>query len=146
HGTLQTRTAAAKPNDPRSVRFFFAQISTRNTNTTMNDNRLARSRPPSVLVTERLILRPPSIEDALALYELASADESFTRATFGTEPKSLEGTCTAIARMLADRQSGSAAWWIVTEKDSERIIGLSGFTEREPESGLINALARDALG
>ena len=106
----------------------------------------ATIRPPSLIETERLLLRRPRLEDAFDLFELALSDDAFARATVGDQPLTLEATCTAIVRMLAETQTGHGAWWIVVEKATNRIVGLSGFTHRARALGPVNALARDMLG
>lgn len=112
----------------------------------MNNSNPAKSRPPSIIETERLILRTPRLEDAFALLELAKSDPVFAQATFGDAPRALDSTCTAIARMLSDTRAGSAAWWVVEEKTSQRVVGISGFTHRARALGPINALASDVIG
>lgn len=102
--------------------------------------------PPSIIETERLIIRTPRIEDAFALHELAAADPSFANATVGQASSTLENTCTAIARMLEDRRAGIGSWWVVTHKDSGRTIGVTGFSDRHHGHGPLTALASDALG
>lgn len=104
------------------------------------------ARPPSILETERLLLRAPRLEDALELSALAAADASFARATVGEGDNSVESACTAIARMLEDRRSGLGAWWVVVEKASASTIGLAGYSDRVAESGLVSALSAEHLG
>lgn len=91
-------------------------------------------------------MRTPRLEDAYALRDLARADKTFAQATVGDVPNSLESACTAIARMLEDRANGTGAWWVVVEKDSLRIVGLTGYSDRTPGLGLVNALATDVMG
>ncbi|MDQ8205610.1 GNAT family N-acetyltransferase [Pelagicoccus sp. SDUM812003] len=106
----------------------------------------ATIRPPSLIETERLLLRRPRLEDAFDLFELALADEAFARATVGDQPLNLEATCTAIVRMLAETQMGNGAWWIVVEKETGRVAGLTGFTHRARALGPVNALAKEVMG
>ncbi|MBK1875690.1 GNAT family N-acetyltransferase [Pelagicoccus mobilis] len=101
---------------------------------------------PSIIETEHLLLRTPRIEDAFALLDLASADEAFANATVGQSSATLDTACTAIARMLDEQRSGSGSWWVVTEKNSNRVIGLTGFNTRDAGRGPLNALATDVLG
>lgn len=102
--------------------------------------------PPSIIETERLLLRTPRIEDAFALHELAAADPFFAHATVGPANSTLETACTAIIRMLEDRRSGIGSWWLVTHKDSQQIIGVTGFSARHREQGPVNVLASNKLG
>ncbi len=102
--------------------------------------------PPSIIETERLVLRTPRIEDAFALHELAAADPFFAHATVGPDSSTLESACTAIFRMLEDRRTGVGSWWIVEQKDSGKPIGITGFSARHQPHGPINALASAELG
>ncbi len=102
--------------------------------------------PPSIIETERLILRTPRIEDAFALHELAAADPFFAHATVGPANSTLESSCTAIIRMLEDRRAGTGSWWIVIHKDSGHVIGVTGFSSRHLAQGPVNALASSELG
>ncbi|MBC2607373.1 GNAT family N-acetyltransferase [Pelagicoccus albus] len=104
---------------------------------------LTRKRPPSIIETENLLLRTPRIEDAIALHDLAAADEAFANATVGQNSSSLETACTAIVRMLEDHRTGTGAWWIVAQKDTGRVIGLTGFNAQHVEHGPMNVLAKD---
>lgn len=112
----------------------------------MNYSNSSNRRLPTHIETERLVLRTPRIEDAFALLELAKVDAVFAHATFGDEPRTLESTCTAIARMLADARSGAGAWWVVEEKSDHSVVGLSGYTKRARSAGPINALAAEVVG
>ena len=103
-------------------------------------------RPPSLLETEHLLLRAPRLEDALDLCALAEEDPVFARETIGEETNSLEANCTAIIRMILERLDGRGAWWIVEEKATARIIGLTGFSRRARSAGFINALATGVVG
>ncbi|MDQ8186304.1 GNAT family N-acetyltransferase [Pelagicoccus sp. SDUM812002] len=102
--------------------------------------------PPSIIETERLILRTPRIEDALALHELAAADPFFAHATVGPAISTLETACTAIIRMLEDHRTHAGSWWIVIHKDTGQAIGVTGFSSRHLGQGPINALASNELG
>lgn len=110
--------------------------------TTSNTN----TRPPSIVETERLLLRAPGLEDAIGLLALARDDEPFARSTVGHEPNTLEGACTAIVRMLQDRALGAGAWWVVTEKRTGAIIGLAGFSAPLGRGGLLATLASECTG
>lgn len=102
--------------------------------------------PPSIIETERLLLRTPRIEDAFALCDLAAADEVFANATVGQATSTLETACTAIARMLEDRRTGTGSWWIVTQKDTGRVVGLTGYSSRYAGHGPSSVLAADVYG
>lgn len=104
------------------------------------------TRPPSILETERLLLRAPRLEDALELSELAAADPSFAHNTVGDEDNSLESACTAIVRMLEDRRNDSGNWWIVVEKSTGNTVGLTGYSDRNEGAGPVSALASDYIG
>lgn len=104
------------------------------------------TRPPSIVETERLLLRAPGLEDAIGLLALARDDEPFARSTVGHEPNTLEGACTAIVRMLQDRAFGAGAWWVVTEKATGAAIGLAGFSARLGRASLLATLASGYTG
>ncbi|MBD5781473.1 GNAT family N-acetyltransferase [Pelagicoccus sp. NFK12] len=112
----------------------------------MTHARPTETLPPSIIETERLILRTPRLEDAFALHELAAADPFFAHATVGPANSTLEAACTAIIRMLEDRRSGTGSWWIVIHKDTGHAIGITGFSARHSGHGPINALASSELG
>ncbi|MDQ8180825.1 GNAT family N-acetyltransferase [Pelagicoccus sp. SDUM812005] len=112
----------------------------------MTHARPSEKLPPSIIETERLILRTPRLEDAFELHELAAADPFFAHATVGPANSTLEAACTAIIRMLEDRRSGAGSWWIVIHKDTGHAIGVTGFSSRHHSRGPINALASSELG
>ncbi|EDY84213.1 hypothetical protein VDG1235_3844 [Verrucomicrobiia bacterium DG1235] len=119
---------------------------TQDRNQTMTHTLPSKKSPPSIIETDRLLLRTPRIEDAFALRDLAAADDAFANATVGQASSTLETACTAIVRMLEDHRSGIGPWWVVTKKDTGRVIGLTGFSTRHNERGPLNALATDVLG
>lgn len=112
----------------------------------MNTNTTNLKRPPSIIETERLLLRTPRIEDAFALRDLAASDAAFAHATVGQSTSTLDNACTAIVRMLEDRRSGQGSWWVVEQKDTHRVIGITGYSERHKGMGPLSALATDVLG
>ena len=105
-----------------------------------------KKRIPSIIETEHLLLRTPRIEDAFALSDLASTNEAFANATVGQDSSTLETACTAIVRMLEEQRTSDGSWWIVIEKDSGRVIGLTGFNTRNAGHGPMSALATDVRG
>lgn len=101
---------------------------------------------PSIIETEHLLLRTPRIEDAFALSELAATDAAFANATVGQASSTLESACTAIVRMLEEQRSSSGSWWVVIEKETDRVVGLTGINTRYAGHGPLNALATDVQG
>jgi len=106
----------------------------------------SRLRIPSLLETQRLVLRMPRIEDAYALRDLAASDAAFSDATIGGgRACALEDACTAIVRMQRDHGKGIGTWRLVELKADQRLVGITGFSSRHPGSPQ-TALATEALG
>ena len=112
----------------------------------MNPTQQNAITPLSYLETPRLILRTPRLEDAFELSELAQRDSTFAKNAIGNGNHTLELSCTAIIRMLNEERSNRGKWWLVQEQESGALIGLTGYSSRHPEQGILSALASSHFG
>ena len=78
------------------------------------------------LTTNRLVLRQPRLEDALALFAIKS--NPLVTASYGQEPHlAIERTRAWIERLLADFAHREALFWCLALKGGETAIGAGGF-------------------
>lgn len=132
---------------PNRIRLFYStNFPTLKPIVNMNNNTTHLKRSPSIIETERLLIRTPRIEDAFSLRDLAASDPAFAHATVGQSTSTLDAACTAIYRMLEDHRKGLGSWWIVEKKQDGRVIGITGYSARHTGSGPLSALATDVIG
>ena len=89
-------------------------------------------RPPGIIEHERLILRPPRLEDAETIFESYSQDPEVTRYMVWLPHDSIEDTRVFLERCLNCWKSGSAFPWVMELKSDRTLLGmvemrLSGF-------------------
>ena len=85
---------------------------------------MKRNQNIPILTTERLVLRPPDITDAPALYKSIGRDERITRYTGWNPYLSLEAAKRKIADDLETASQGEGWSWIITA--GGRLIGTVG--------------------
>ncbi len=102
--------------------------------------------PPSVIETERLILRPPTLADAPAIYEAYAQDPEVTRYLIWRPHKSLAETEGFLRELLARRQTGADFTWVITRREDARLIGMIKPHPADYRVGLGYVLARAYWG
>ncbi len=90
--------------------------------------------PPSVLQTERLLLRKPVMGDAEAIFRKYAQDAETTRYLIWRPHQSIEETRQFIVRCINCWEEGSSyPWCIVKKNDNE----LAGMLELHPGGGSV---------
>ena len=100
------------------------------------------------LETDRLMLRPLTIEDAPAVFFYAR-DPEVARYTGWDAARSVEDSQAFVRSVLQRYQEGKPASWAVVHLADRRLIGTCGFSAYSPISGsgfLAYALAREYWG
>jgi ribosomal-protein-alanine N-acetyltransferase len=73
--------------------------------------------------TARLVLRPPRLADAAAMFEEYAADPAVTRFLTWKPHRSIADTRTFLERQIDVASRGSEASWAITRRDDDRVIG-----------------------
>ena len=76
------------------------------------------------LHTARLILRPPRLADAQAIFDAYAQDAEVTRYLIWSPHVSITETEEFLRRSLDDVVSGTHLPWVITTKTDERLIGM----------------------
>src|SRR3712207_2240028 len=88
-------------------------------------------RPPETIETARLLLRPPRMDDAQAIFEGYARDGEVSRYMTWRPHNDVEETKAFLRRCLAVWADGSAFPWAIVHKDDARLIGMVEIRIRE---------------
>ena len=100
-----------------------------------------------LLETERLLLRPPTPEDARAIFERYSSDPEVTRYMGWPRHNSLEDTNAFVAFSKSEWARWPAGPLLVFAKDTGKLLGGSGLVMETAECAATGyVFARDAWG
>jgi RimJ/RimL family protein N-acetyltransferase len=103
-------------------------------------------RPPVPLITERLTLRPPALDDADAFFESYSQDPEVTRYLTWRPHAGIDHTVAFIERCLASWEDGTAYPYAITETESGRVLGVIEARLRGHQVELGYVLAQESWG
>jgi RimJ/RimL family protein N-acetyltransferase len=81
-------------------------------------------RPPKIIETLRLMLRPPVGSDAESIFTGYTQDAEVTKYLIWRPHENIEETRDFLRRCISAWEEGSAFPWIITRKEDERIIGM----------------------
>lgn len=81
-------------------------------------------KPPSILETERLILRRPSLDDASAIYERYATDPEVSRYMNWTPHRNVTDTRMFIAHAIEQWKSGTRFEYIIECKFTGVLLGM----------------------
>lgn len=81
-------------------------------------------RPPETIKTSRLCLRPPTMEDAEAIFSRYAQDEAVTKYMTWHPHQSIEETRDYLRSCVEKWQRGSGFPWAITLKESQELIGM----------------------
>ena len=81
-------------------------------------------RLPNIIETTRLILRPPTLADAPAIYEAYARDPEVTRYTTWRPHESLAETYEFLRLHTACRPLDEELSWVLTLKGAEQLLGM----------------------
>jgi [ribosomal protein S5]-alanine N-acetyltransferase len=81
-------------------------------------------RPPEIFETPRLVLRPPVMADAEAIFAAYAQDAEVVKYMTWRRHENVEETRDYALRCLSVWEDGSAYPWIITLKEDGRLIGM----------------------
>jgi ribosomal-protein-alanine N-acetyltransferase len=97
---------------------------------------------PETLITDRLILRRPQLTDAAALFEEYCQDPDVTKYLIWRPHRDLTETLDFLTGCLARWESGEELTWGITQKGTDRVIGMIACRLRGHAADLGYVLAR----
>jgi RimJ/RimL family protein N-acetyltransferase len=81
-------------------------------------------KPPEIIETPRLTLRPPSMADAEAVFTGYAQDSEVVKYMIWRPHRDIEETRDFIRRCVSSWEEGDAYPWIITRKEDGRLIGM----------------------
>jgi RimJ/RimL family protein N-acetyltransferase len=105
-----------------------------------------RMNPPSLLETERLVLRAPCAEDAEAIFQEYAQDPAVTRYLVWTPHENIEQTRTFLGRCADAWAKGDEFPWAITQRGEGRCVGMVSLRAHEFKADLGYVLARRLWG
>jgi len=102
--------------------------------------------PPGQIATERLILRKPKLEDAIAVFEGWAQDADVTRYLTWHPYKHVEQVGEFIRRCIVDWDRGWRFPFIITTKETGKVTGMIDPRVEGHKLGIGYALARSHWG
>ena len=97
-------------------------------------------KPPEIIETRRLRLRPPVAADATAIFEEYAQDTAVTRYLIWRPHKQIDETYEYLKRCAAGWDDASAFTWVLTRKEDGHLLDLA-----VSESSGHSVLDQDAL-
>jgi RimJ/RimL family protein N-acetyltransferase len=82
------------------------------------------AKPPKEFQTARLLMRPPEMSDAEAIFERYAQDEQVTKYVVWSPHPTIETTREFILRCIRAWEDGSAFPWVILHKSDDRLIGM----------------------
>ena len=107
---------------------------------------LNKMRPPSILETQRLILRPPRLEDAQVIFNLYTQDDEVTRYLIWEPHKRLDTTVQLIEHCMEMWEKDQAFPWIITRRADDQVLGMIELRAAAFKAELGYVLARQFWG
>lgn len=102
--------------------------------------------PPETIETERLILRVPVMEDAVAVLEAYGQDPEVTRYLVWKPLQSLEEAETAIRNRLEGWRKGTSFSWTMVLKEGGALAGTISLRSQGPRLNMGFVVARPYWG
>ncbi|MGE0131088.1 MAG: GNAT family N-acetyltransferase [Blastocatellales bacterium] len=81
-------------------------------------------KPPEIIETQRLKLRPPVMADAEAIFTEYAQDAEVATYMIWRPHKNIEETRDFIRRCVFEWENGSAFSWVIQRKDGGRLMGM----------------------
>lgn len=97
----------------------------------------------AILITERLVLRTPQVEDAAAIFRNYAQDEEVTRYLLWRPHQRVDETIGLIRTCLDGWNSGTELTWVITLSGSTEPIGMVGSRPRSYKADIGYVLARE---
>lgn len=106
----------------------------------------SKTKLPSIIESERLILRKPRIEDAETIFQTFSADEDVNRYMDKAPSTDLAETCRIIARFIRGWENNERFEYVIEDKASAKIVGIIGIRNPEDTDSLAYAISSQFIG
>lgn len=103
-------------------------------------------RPPEVLETTRLILRPPVIKDAEAIFAKYAQDSEVTKYLIWRAHKGVDETKAFVEGCICGWKTETCFPWVVMRKEDNELIGMIELRIVGNEADLGYVLAHEAWG
>src|SRR5687768_2461366 len=84
----------------------------------------ASLRPPSTIETAHLLLRPPTLDDAAAIFTEYAQDAEVTRYISWKPHRRVETVEAFLREGLSAQEKGERWLWVITVKGSDRAVGM----------------------
>ncbi len=82
-------------------------------------------RPPEIIETPRLRLRPPVMDDAALIFERYAQDTEVTRYLIWRPHQTVEETRAFLRRCISEWENGSAFQWVLSRKEDGGLVGMA---------------------
>jgi RimJ/RimL family protein N-acetyltransferase len=89
-----------------------------------HDTRVPTLIPPDEFQTARLLLRPPTLDDAPAIFENYACDPRVTRHLPWAPHTSLDDTLAWLHLVLPAREAGTRWPWVLLRRSDQRLLGM----------------------
>ena len=103
-------------------------------------------KPPSILETERLILRRPSLDDAPAIYESYASDPEVSRYLTWTPHRDVSDTRKYLENMIEQWKAGTSFSYIIECKFTGVLLGMIRIGDQDSKADLGYVLAKRYWG
>ena len=80
--------------------------------------------PPAILETARLVLRPPVLDDADAIFRKYAQDPEVTKYLVWRPHESIVATRVFIRRCIQCRKDGTAFPWVIARQQDDELAGM----------------------
>lgn len=101
---------------------------------------------PPIIETERLVLRPPRMEDAEAIFNSYASDEEVTRYLVWRPHTSIAETEEFLGRVVAFPEDGSRLTWALTLRGDDTLRGMIELRPHGHKADVGYVLARPFWG
>jgi RimJ/RimL family protein N-acetyltransferase len=98
------------------------------------------------ILTDRLRLRPPTIDDAAHIFARYGQDADVCRYMSWTPHRSMDDTLGYLTRIIADNEDGRSLGYLIFRRDSAELLGSVGGAFEKHRMQFGYCLARDAWG
>ena len=102
--------------------------------------------PPEIMETKRLLLRPPTNDDAGQIFANYAQDSEVTKYLIWRPHKDVEETQAFVERCIQGWEDESSFAWVVGRKDDNALIGMIEMRIDSIQADVGYVLARDAWG
>lgn len=103
-------------------------------------------KPPQILKTANLLLRPPVSEDASEIFDSYAQDTAVTKYLTWLPHKSIDETNNFLNRCMSAWTNGNAYPWVLVHRGDDRLIGMAEIRIDRFKADVGYVLARQEWG